>query len=120
MMSARNGRVNDFKVSNGIPGESGFDPYRGMKMGDKIVSARDVGNYAAGFVSGVNGIPYLGMRLMFDAYQSYTKTISVNAERIEKNAFNYDYVYVLSFEGRSSRKPQQTGWVTGMLVRGIK
>ena len=34
-------------------------------------TARDVGNYAAGYVAGKNGLTWLEARLGFDAYQSY-------------------------------------------------
>ena len=47
--------------------------YRGMAVtinGErKIASARDIGNYAAGYVAGVNGIPKLFTRLAFDLYK---------------------------------------------------
>jgi len=45
--------------------------YRGMPFEDKIASARDIGNYGAGFVAGKNVIPWFASRLAFDALESH-------------------------------------------------
>lgn len=117
MYNARNDQIYDFKVSNGIEGRTDFKPYRGMLLGGAIVSARDVGNIAAGYVAGVNGIPYLGMRIMFDAYQSFTNTLKNNADQIERNPVNFNPTYKISIESESSRLPQRAGWYAGAYYR---
>ena len=38
-------------------------------LGGKIGTARDVGNFAAGYLSGIHGIPFSMTRLAFDALQ---------------------------------------------------
>lgn len=45
--------------------------YRGMPFQGKIASARDIGNYAAGYVAGAHGLSWISTRLAFDAYHSY-------------------------------------------------
>lgn len=117
MYKARNNQIYDFKVSNGIEGRTDFKPYRGMLLGGAIVSARDVGNLAAGYVAGVNGVSYLGMRLMFDAYQSFTNTLNFNAKQLERNPINFNPTYILSIESLSSRQPQRLGWYAGAYNR---
>ena len=117
MYKARNDQVYDFKVSNGIEGRTDFNPYRGMLLGGAIVSARDVGNIAAGYVAGLNGVPYIGMRLMFNAYQSFTDTVKYNEKQIERNPINVNPVYILSIESKSSRLPQRAGWYAGAYKR---
>lgn len=62
--SGRNGGTCDFKY--------GADVNRGMPLsilGGKIGTARDVGNFAAGYLSGAHGIPFSMTRLAFDALQ---------------------------------------------------
>ena len=49
--------------------------YRSMLInygdGLYIATARDIGNFAAGYLSGINGISYLMTRIAFDSYQCY-------------------------------------------------
>ena len=89
MMNARNNKSYDFKVTNGtnrkIPG---IDIYRGMPIGVNgkgqtiYTSARDVGNIAAGYVAGVNGMTWEAARVAFDSYQGGMEGSStINAER---------------------------------------
>lgn len=88
MLNARTGHRYDFKVTNGTDHEiEGIDIYRGMPVGvtDKgqviFSSARDIGNIAAGFIAGVNGMPWIPSRLAFDFYQGGIEGISTrNAE----------------------------------------
>ena len=77
MANAGNGGKYDFKVTNGEDKPiSGIDIYRGMPVGKNAngqtiyTSARDVGNMAAGFVAGANGMAWGESRIAFDAYQS--------------------------------------------------
>ena len=88
MLNARTGHRYDFKVTNGTDHEiERIDIYRGMPVGvtDKgqviFSSARDIGNIAAGFIAGVNGMPWIPSRLAFDFYQGGIEGISTrNAE----------------------------------------
>ena len=80
MYNARNGKKYDFK-DIGKGDKKGDDlnkhRHRGMSLGsntdgNKIFgSARDVGNYAAGYVAGKNGLYWGEARLGFDVYQSW-------------------------------------------------
>jgi len=77
MANAGNGGKYDFKVTNGTDQAiAGIDMYRGMPIGKtgngQIIysSARDVGNIAAGYVAGSNGMPWDATRIAFDSYQS--------------------------------------------------
>lgn len=76
MMNARNNQPYDFKVTNGTDRPiKGIDIYRGMPIGVNgngeriITSARDIGNIAAGYIAGVNGITWEASRVAFDGYQ---------------------------------------------------
>ena len=88
MLNARTNHTYDFKVTNGTDHKiEGIDIYRGMPVGvtDKgqviFSSARDIGNIAAGFIAGVNGMPWIPSRLAFDFYQGGIEGISTrNAE----------------------------------------
>ena len=73
--NARNGKAYDFK-DLGKSNLKGIDVnkyrHRGMPLGNNIFgSARDVGNYAAGYVAGKSGLFWGEARLGFDAYQSF-------------------------------------------------
>ena len=78
MNNARTGRLYDFKYSNGTAdiSDDGQDIYRGMPIGVTgnkqtiFTSARDVGNIAAGYIAGINGMSWNASRIAFDAYQS--------------------------------------------------
>ena len=90
--------IYDFKTSSGIKNYAGSqDMYRGMLIGKNISgnsvisSARDIGNIAAGFVAGANGIPWACTRLAFDTYQS-------------------TYEWQIETEGLSSINAQKYGW----------
>jgi len=43
-----------------------------MPFEGKIASARDIGNYAAGYVTGAYGWSWQATRFAFDLYQSYS------------------------------------------------
>ena len=78
MNNARTGKLYDFKYSNGtvITEDDGRDMYRGMPVGATgngqtiYTSARDIGNIAAGYIAGINGMSWNASRIAFDAYQS--------------------------------------------------
>ena len=98
---ARNDHQYDFKSTNGTQEAiKGIDNCRGMPIGKNIngqtiyTSARDVGNIAAGYVTGVHGLTWFETRLAFDGYQSISrKTFEV--------------------EGSSSQNAQKYGWNMG-------
>ena len=67
--------------------------YRGMPIGKDdtgktiITSARDLGNWAAGYIAGVNGVSWANSRLVFDLYEMISnqrigveETSTINAE----------------------------------------
>ena len=83
--------------------------YRGMRVdgiagiGEGVVygSARDIGNYAAGYMAGSRGLSWLVTRVGFDAYQSMgTKTVQR--------------------ESIVSREPQKMGYWYGFRTSGYK
>lgn len=88
MMNARNNQPYDFKVTNGTGSPiKGIDIYRGMPIGVNgkgkpiITSARDIGNIAAGYIAGINGMTWEASRTAFDGYQGGMEGISTrNAE----------------------------------------
>ena len=88
-----------------------------MLLGDTIVSARDVGNIGAGYVAGVKGIPYLGMRLMFDLYQSATDYLINCQNHVINNPYGLEPSFIFNIEHSSTRKPQYAGWLAGKYVR---
>lgn len=73
MEKAGNNEEFDFKVTNGIPGQTIKEHFRGMpiQLGSNIViaSARDIGNYVAGYYAGINGFSWISTRIAFDKYQ---------------------------------------------------
>ncbi len=95
MMNARNNKPYDFKVTNGTNSPiEGIDIYRGMPVGMNgkgqtiYTSARDIGNIAAGYVAGVNGMSWEASRMAFDTYQG-------------------------GMEGKSTRNAERYGWTMG-------
>ncbi len=100
--NAGNGEKYDFKTTNGTDKPiAGIDIYRGMplisnKKGGLVVysSARDIGNIAAGYVAGANGMSWVASRIAFDAYQS-----KVSGR--------------LTTEGISTRNAEYFGWIVG-------
>ena len=77
MSNATKGKKFDFKRQGATPGDENFNDlrylYRGMSFNGKIASARDIGNYAAGFVAGRKGLSWLESRVGFDGLESYQK-----------------------------------------------
>ena len=72
--NAKGGEPLDFK-SRGVDEKSqdisvGQHHYRGMSFNGKVASARDIGNYSAGYVAGVNGFDWGSSRFAFDALQT--------------------------------------------------
>lgn len=92
MANAYGNRKYDFK--------SRGDAYRGMTVkdsttGEKVyASARDIGNIGAGYIAGINGIPYQASGLAFDALESLQ-------------------VRQFSTEGISTQNAEYYGWKVG-------
>jgi hypothetical protein len=82
MVNATGGQQYDFKSTNGTKEKiytNAEDFYRGMPIGkeDNLpvwVSARDIGNIAAGYVAGINGLSWAEARLGFDVLESWQKS----------------------------------------------
>ncbi|MDR1181413.1 MAG: hypothetical protein LBL13_05510, partial [Bacteroidales bacterium] len=99
--NAGNGEKYDFKTTNGTDASiAGIDEYRGMPIGVTdngqaiYSSARDIGNMAAGYVAGTNGMSWTVSRIAFDAFQS-----KVSGRP--------------SIEGISTRNAEYYGWRIG-------
>lgn len=63
--------------NGGCDFKSGDNPNRGMPLtilGGKIGTARDIGNFAAGFLAASNGITGRTTRTVFDVFQNLTTT----------------------------------------------
>lgn len=101
MPNALGGKKYDFKKKGIKRGEQSYNNpqylYRGMPFNDKIASARDIGNYAAGYMAGRNGFNWIYTRSAFDMLES-----SQNNWR-------------LKIEGRPSRRAQRLGYNAGYL-----
>ena len=103
----------DFKTANMPSGlkrkESTLYQYRGMRVdgvagireGNIYGSARDIGNYAAGYMAGSRGLSWIFTRCGFDAYQSKC------AKSIQR-------------ESIVSRTPQKMGYWYGFRTSGYK
>ena len=80
MFNGTGGGKYDFKRQGAKKGDSNYDNpdyfYRGMSFGKTkagkniFASARDLGNYAAGYIAGKNGLSWFESRLGFDTLQS--------------------------------------------------
>lgn len=103
MDKARNGHPFDFKVTNGSDSPIPLDEYRGMPIGKNekglsvIASARDIGNFAAGYTASANGLSWKTARMGFDIYQSMVKR-------------------KYSIEGPSTQNAELLGWQTGQML----
>ena len=112
MANAGNGKQYDFKTTNGttkvIPN---IEIYRGMPVGQTskgqtiYTSARDVGNIAAGYIAGINGISWKEARVAFDTYQVKTAIKGT----ISKRNTNMH----IGIEGISTRNAEYFGWRMG-------
>ena len=91
MPNALNGKQYDFK-DIGKDGRKGLElnqyRHRGMQLGldengTKVFgSARDVGNYAAGYLAGKNGLRWSEARLGFDGLQSFSASKAAKSIRL--------------------------------------
>ena len=104
MENATGGKLYDFKRTNGTPGgDKNLDMYRGMPISTFVyVSARDIGNYAAGYITGLHGSTWGLSRYAFDKLQSKqdgrfsVEGLSTqNAQYIGWRRGNNDYLYSL-------------------------
>jgi hypothetical protein len=96
MKNGTGGEQYDFKRENSKPGDSKYNDvryhYRGMPLNGKVASARDIGNYAAGYIAGENGFSWGASRLAFDALESIQKktfaTEGTPTQKAQKEGFN--------------------------------
>ncbi|MCQ2209920.1 MAG: hypothetical protein MJZ34_06475 [Paludibacteraceae bacterium] len=101
MTKGGNDQKYDFKWTNGTNiADHDRDKYRGMPIGENgkgeimFASARDVGNFGAGYIAGINGLDWKSSRVGFDTYQSYKSK-------------------ELTIEGITTRNAEYKGWLTG-------
>jgi hypothetical protein len=77
MKNATGGQKYDFKQAKATDGSASNNTaqrhYRGLFFDGKISSARDIGNYGAGFVAGIKGLSWLEARAGFDALETYQR-----------------------------------------------
>ena len=117
MPNATGGKKYDFKtrgMSDRPEGVSGGQyAYRGMLFDGKIASARDLGNYAAGFVAGDNGLSWGMSRLGFDGLESYQQgsftTEGLTTRLSQQLGHNRGFS---QFKQRGSQRPN-VQWPTG-------
>lgn len=105
MWNATGGGIYDFKRLGSKVGDPNYsDPnyyYRGMPFGKDnkgnniLASARDIGNYAAGYLAGKEGARWWESRLAFDALQSWQER-------------------TFSTESTSTQLGQRAGWNRGI------
>ena len=89
----------DFKRTNGVLAKHSVnaDPYRGMVLGYSnnalpiISSARDVGNMAAGYEAGINGLEWSTTRLFFDTLESFQQRDFTKEIESSQNAQRYGW-----------------------------
>lgn len=72
--NAQGGQPLDFKTNNmpkglTLEGEGQYH-YRGMSFNGKVASARDIGNFSAGYVAGKHGFGWGSSRFVFDALET--------------------------------------------------
>ena len=110
--NAKGGEPLDFKVrgmSNGIKdNERKQYVYRGMLLDGKIASARDIGNYAAGYVAGVYGMSWDVARFGFDALET----------KQTKGAFETFMLYTINrvAEGQPTQRAERAGHSVGFSI----
>lgn len=69
---------NTYDACGNMTSDRNKDQYRGMPVGHEkdgkiiISSARDIGNWAAGYVAGVNGVSWGIARVAFDTYEMFS------------------------------------------------
>jgi RHS repeat-associated protein len=103
----------NFKIRGG---NNEQNHYRGVSIKDYhgnavYASARDVGNYGAGYVAGREGLIWEVARFGFDGYQTWTDN---------KNNTSWTQ-FRLSFEGKTTRSAERKGYNAGQrqLLRDI-
>ncbi|WP_430613555.1 hypothetical protein [Flavobacterium sp. JP2137] len=110
--NAKGGEPLDFK-SRGVDEKSqdtsvGQHHYRGMSFNGKVASARDIGNYSAGYVAGVNGFDWGSSRFAFDALQT----------KQEKGTWSTISFYPLNRvrEGQPTQRAERAGHNAGYSI----
>jgi hypothetical protein len=82
--------------------------YRGMSFNGKIASARDIGNYAAGYVAGKSGFSWNSSRFAFDALQT----------KQDKGTWNTVLFYPFNRvkEGQPTQRAERIGYNDGYSI----
>lgn len=121
MGNAKGGEPLDFKTRgiNERPDGMSEDQYsyRGMSFSGKVASARDIGNYAAGYVAGVHGMGWGASRVAFDALESYQKggfaTEGQPTQRAQRAGHNVGYPIFQQRQFEREWKKATNPWPTG-------
>jgi len=92
MINGTRWKFYDFK-RYGTVGEVGIEYlYRGVNFKGKIASARDVGNYSAGFVAGRKGISWAEARLIMNLLESF-QNLGFTAEGNTKRSISRSSIW---------------------------
>jgi len=109
MGNAKGGEPLDFKTNDMPDGltrsEQGRYTYRGMSFKGKIASARDVGNFSAGYVAGKHGFGWSSSRFAFDALETQQSAGTFNTVML--------YPFNRVREGQPTQRAQQAGHNVG-------
>ena len=112
MGNAKGGEPLDFKTRDmpqGLTNEAKDQYiYRGMSFEGRIASARDIGNYSAGYVAGIHGFGWVSSRFAFDALQT----------KQEKGTWNTIFWYPFNRvrEGQPTQQAQREGHNVAFLI----
>lgn len=80
-----------------------------MPFKNTIATARDIGNYAAGYVAGSYAIPWIFTRATFDTLEAY--------QHRNESDFNIFKSYI---ESNTSQSAQWQGFKRGQLVAPLR
>ena len=115
MFNAVGGEIYDFKTNGTVKGDDNYYNslyhYRGMIISIDnnkfIASARDIGNFAAGYIAGKNDLPWAVARLGFDALETW--------QHIWRQ-----HKYGFFIEGNPTQYAQKTGFDVGRVTDAAK
>lgn len=108
--NAQGGELLDFKTNDMPEGltleqESQYH-YRGMSFNGKVASARDIGNYSAGYVAGKHGQGWGASRIAFDALETKQKYRTWNVFKWRS----------WEIEGQPTQRAERAGHDAGCLI----
>jgi len=121
MPNATGGQSLDFKTRNINSRPKGMSRdqyvYRGMLFDGKIASARDLGNYAAGYVAGDNGLSWSTARMGFDGLESYQQgkfaTEGNTTQFAQRAGHNRSYPIFQAKQQKRAMQRATNPWPTG-------